>query len=85
MSSMTSASETGFRLQSPVMSVSLAVRGSGDALKPLSELIGVHGWSALDCSTTEFIDPVDLSNTAWNQFQAYRDKVIEGYADDKSA
>jgi hypothetical protein len=37
------------------------------------------GWSALDCSTSKFLDLDNPSQAGWEGFQAFRDKVIEQY------
>ena len=34
-----------------------------------------NGWSLLDCSTSEFLDPDNPSAEGWEGFQAFRDKV----------
>jgi len=49
----------------PVMHIMLHVRGGGDAIATIARFVVPLGWSALDCSTSEFIDFDDPSSTAW--------------------
>lgn len=39
-------------------------------------IAGPLGWSALDCSTNEFIDLGNPSQEGWQGFQAFRDKIV---------
>src|SRR5258708_507607 len=41
----------------PIQSMMLHVRGGGDAFAAIMAVIQPHGWSALDCSTSKFLDP----------------------------
>jgi hypothetical protein len=54
----------------------LHVRGSGDALSAMLAFANPNGWSLLDCSTGEFLDPRDPSPEGWEGFQAFRDRVL---------
>lgn len=58
-------------------SVMVHVRGSGDAIGALLKFATPNGWSLLDCSMTEWIDPADPSSAGWEGFQAFRDRAIE--------
>jgi hypothetical protein len=60
----------------PIMDLMLHVRGSGDAIAAIMAVTRPHGWSAVDCSTGEFLDPNDPSDAGWRYFQAFRDKVV---------
>jgi hypothetical protein len=60
----------------PIMHMMLHVRGSGDAIAAIMAVTRPHGWSAVDCSTGEFLDPREPSDAGWRSFQAFRDKVI---------
>ena len=68
--------EFSMTAESPVKSIHLAIRGRGDVWPTLVNLMCTHGWSALDCSLTKFIDPADPSSCAWETIQAFRDRVI---------
>jgi hypothetical protein len=69
----------------PIGSMMLHVRGGGDAISAITAVARPLGWSALDCSTGEFLDLDNPSQKGWEGFQAFRDKVImkhqEGGAD----
>ena len=66
----------------PIPHMMLHVRGSGDAISAIIELARPGGWSALDCSTGDFIDPGRPSDEGWRRFQAYRDQIVRMYRDD---
>jgi hypothetical protein len=61
----------------PIESMMLHVRGGGDAIAAITRFARPQGWSALDCSTGEFLDLENPSQAGWEGFQAYRDKVIK--------
>jgi hypothetical protein len=61
----------------PIQSIMLHVRGGGDAIAAIMSFVGPLGWSALDCSTGEFLDPNNPSQEGWEGFQAYRDKIFK--------
>ena len=73
--------EFRFQGKNPVDSVLLEVRGEGDPIAPLLDLAARNGWQVLDCSTSEFIDPKNPSDTG---FDGYR-KLVRGIAKDKQA
>jgi hypothetical protein len=52
------------------------VRGGGDSISALLQFSVPNGWTLLDCSTSEFIDPKKPSQDGWEGFQAYRDKIV---------
>jgi hypothetical protein len=54
----------------------LNVRGTGDPISSILKLTEANGWVAVDCSTSEFIDPANPSYEGWEGFQAFRDKAI---------
>jgi len=60
----------------PIDNMMLHVRGGGDAIAAIMSFVTPMGWSALDCSTGEFLDPAAPSDEGWKGFRAYRDKVI---------
>ena len=60
----------------PVSSIMLHVRGGGDAIADIVKFARPLGWSALDCSTSEFLDLEDPSHAGWEGFQSYRDRVM---------
>ena len=60
----------------PIDSIMLHVRGGGDAIAVLLKFAKPNGWSLLDCSTSEFLDPQNPSAEGWEEFQAFRDKAI---------
>jgi hypothetical protein len=61
----------------PLVALMVHVRGGGDAIAALLRFAMPHQWSLFDCSTGEFIDPGEPSQTGWEGFQAYRDLVIK--------
>jgi hypothetical protein len=67
----------------PIPNMMLHVRGGGDAIAAITRFAKPLGWSALDCSTSEFLDLEKPSQAGWEGFQAYRDKVIEHYRDER--
>jgi hypothetical protein len=65
----------------PISNIMLHVRGGGDAIAAIAQFAKPLGWSALDCSTSEFLDLENPSQAGWEGFQAYRDKIIKHYRD----
>ena len=65
----------------PIANMMLHVRGSGDAITVIMAFTRPQGWSALDCSTSEFLDPNAPSDAGWCGFQAYRDRIVGAYRD----
>src|SRR5690242_2439955 len=41
----------------PIQNIMLHVRGGGDAIGDIMKFVVPNGWIALDCSTSEFLDP----------------------------
>ena len=68
--------------EDPISTIMVHVRGSGNAVESLYKLAVPTNWSLLDCSTSEFLDLQNPSRSAWKDFQAYRDKIIESYRDE---
>ena len=62
--------------QERVDNMMLHVRGGGDAVAALVRFARPLGWSVLDCSTGQFLDLDHPSQAGWDEFQAYRDKVL---------
>jgi len=60
----------------PIDSIMLHVRGGGDAITAMVKFAKPNGWSLLDCSASEFLDPENPSAEGWEGFQAFRDKVV---------
>ena len=52
------------------------VRGRGDAIAAMLAFANPLGWSLLDCSTGEFLDPENPSSEGWTGFQAFRDQDL---------
>jgi hypothetical protein len=65
----------------PIGTMMLHVRGAGDAISAIVAFARPSGWSALDCSTSDFINLDQPSQAGWEGFQAFRDKVMEQYRD----
>jgi hypothetical protein len=63
----------------PIAHMCLHVRGGGDAIAAIIRFARPLGWSALDCSASEFLDLDNPSQAGWEGFQAYRDRVIKQY------
>ena len=66
----------------PIQNMMLHVRGGGDAISDILKIVAPNGWSALDCSTSDFLDPAAPSDAGWAGFQRYRDQIINGSRDD---
>jgi len=66
----------------PIESMMLHVRGGGDAIAAVATIARPLGWSALDCSTSEFLDLDSPSQEGWEGFQAFRDRVIDQYREE---
>jgi hypothetical protein len=60
----------------PIDSIMVHVRGGGDVIAALLGFANPNGWSLLDCSTGQFLDPENPSAEGWEGFQAFRDKAI---------
>jgi hypothetical protein len=69
----------------PIAHMMLHVRGGGDAIAAIAGFAKPLGWSALDCSTSDFLDLDNPSQAGWEGFQAYRDKIIKHYRDEGTA
>jgi hypothetical protein len=67
----------------PIDSIMLHVRGGGDAISAMLTFANPNGWSLLDCSTGEFLDPERPSSEGWEGFQEYRDKALGSRAGKK--
>ena len=61
----------------PIDNMMLHVRGGGDAITTIMAFARELRWSVLDCSTGEFLDPLNLSQAGWEGFQAYRDELFK--------
>jgi hypothetical protein len=66
----------------PIDNMMLHVRGGGDAISAITKFVRLPGWSALDCSTSEFLDLENPSQAGWEGFQAFRDNIIKKYRDE---
>lgn len=62
--------------EDPVPMIMLHVRGGGDPISAMLALANPHGWSLLDASTSQLIDPENPSAEGWEGFQGFRDKVL---------
>jgi hypothetical protein len=60
----------------PINSMMLRVRGSGDAISAIMAVTSPKRWSALDCSTSDFLNPENPSPAGWLGFQALREKAV---------
>ncbi len=65
-----------------ISNMMLHVRGGGDAITAITRFAKPLGWSALDCSTSEFLDLDNPSPVGWECFQAYRDRIVKLYRDE---
>ena len=70
--------------EDPIKDMMLHVRGGGDAIAEIMKIVVANGWTALDCSTDDFLDPAAPSDAGWTGFQSFRDKIIERSRDDVS-
>ena len=61
----------------PIENMMLYVRGSGDAISQIATICQSNGWSALDCTTSEFLDLQNPSQEGWKGYQSYCDKVLK--------
>lgn len=61
----------------PIDNMMLHIRGGGDAVAAIVTFARPLGWSALDCSTSVFLDLDNPSQAGWEGFQSFRDKIIE--------
>jgi hypothetical protein len=70
-----------FRLNaaSPVESITLHVRGSGDPLGTIASLCKHFGWHALDRATGQLLDLDNPRSQGWIEFQAFRERVLKQY------
>lgn len=57
----------------------LHVRGGGEAFPAVAMIIDSLGARAIDLQTSEFFD-VETSRASFDEWQAYRDRVIEEYS-----
>lgn len=57
-------------------SIMLHIRGGGDPHVILKAICEKMEWYALDSSTGEFMDFENVSKESWEEFQRYRDKII---------
>ncbi len=63
----------------PITSMMLHVRGGGDAISAIAAFVDPMGCVAIDCSSCDFLELDHISQPGWENFQAYRDKVIQQY------
>ena len=56
--------------KSKIEEVIVHARGGGDAIGALLKIANANGWSLLDTSTSELIDPEHPSAEGWEGFQA---------------
>ena len=61
----------------PIQNMMLHVRGGGDAVADIMKLVVANGWIALDCTTSEFLDPAAPSSEGWIAFQRYREQIVK--------
>jgi len=54
----------------------LHVRASNELAQPIVALCREEGWTALDCSTGEFLETAEDPTAGLNGWRAYRDRVI---------
>src|SRR5262249_26161901 len=52
-----------------VDSIVLHVQGTGDPIPSILKLTEANGWLAIDCSTSESLEPTDPSYEGWQGFQ----------------
>ena len=62
----------------PVEAFMAHVRGTGDAVAAILRVATPNGWSVMDNSTGELLDPGNPSSAGWDGFRAYRDHAVGG-------
>lgn len=60
----------------PIDNMMLHVRGGGDAVGAIMSFVRPLGWTALDCSSGEFLDSAGPSDEGWKGFQNLRDDIL---------
>ena len=58
-------------------SLMLHVRGGDGAIAAVAAIVGRLNLRAIDCTTSEFLAPVDSSTESFRMWRNYRDKVLE--------
>src|SRR5690606_18556155 len=66
-----------FDLSSGEDGLMLNVAGGGDPIPAILKLASANGWVALDCSTSEFLDPANPSREGWEGYQSVRASIEE--------
>lgn len=62
--------------------IMLHVRGEGNPIYVLRLIHDTLGWEVFDCQTSEFMDLDNLES--WEEFKAYRDKLVGDHLRDIS-
>lgn len=62
--------------EDPVESIGLRIVGSGDVVARLLELSEKSGWYLFDTSTGEWLHQMSDADEGWQEFQAYRNRVM---------
>ena len=60
----------------PASSMMLHVRASNEIVQPIVELCNEERWTALDCSTGEFLESAEYPTAGLDGWRAYRDRVV---------
>jgi len=59
-----------------VDTIMLHVRGGGLVMDTIFKAMDVLNCNALDCSSSDFLNPKASDKNSWKEFQQFRDKVI---------
>ena len=71
--------EFSVRAVEPCDGFMIFVRGGGDAVPEILRLAERWGWYPLDCSSSEWFHHTPDVGANWQEFQAYRDRVLGQY------
>ncbi|WP_166832125.1 hypothetical protein [Thalassoroseus pseudoceratinae] len=67
----------------PATSMMLHVRASNEIVQPIVALCREEGWTALDCSTGEFLESTEDPTAGIDGWREYRDRAIGESAPDE--
>ena len=59
--------------------ISLSVRGGGNVIPVIARLLAHLGVRAIDCKTSEFFDPGASAANSFEEWQAYRNRVVVSF------
>jgi hypothetical protein len=64
--------------QGRVDSFLIQARGAGDPVATIMKLCSPFGWSVMDGTTFEWLDPAQPSREGWEAWRKYRDRLAAG-------